>query len=114
MSISPLSLTPALFFIITFHVRSPLAIVFPSKNAPPPDIVETLEQPRSSSRRTSHSRADSLADPSVDVLLARKERQLQKRRLERRLWQDLIVYIGILPVGSMGLLWTFGALVGLW
>lgn len=50
----------------------------------------------------------------MDVLLARKERQLQKRRLERRLWQDLIVYIGILPVGSMGLLWTFGALVGLW
>ena len=45
----------------------------------------------------SHSRANSLNDPMTDILLARKERQLQKRRVGRRLWQDLLVYIGILP-----------------
>lgn len=97
-------LTPALFFIITFHVRSPLAIVFPSKH--PPTEAEV--------NRSTHSRANSTNDPSMDILLARKERQLQKRRTGRRLWQDLIVYVGILPVGGLGMLWTFGNLVRLW
>jgi len=103
-----------LFFIITFHVRSPLAIVFPSTasnsdangDQPPPAPASSLRQAR--------SHADSLNDPSTDALLARKERQLQKRRLGRRLWQDLIVYVGILPVGCVTLAWTLGALVGIW
>ncbi|KAK4688254.1 hypothetical protein P7C73_g1853, partial [Tremellales sp. Uapishka_1] len=91
----------ALFFIITFHLRSPLAIVFPSAAAPPPPT-------------NGHNRTNSLQDPSTDVLLARKERQLQKRRLGRRLWQDLIVYVGILPVGSVTILWSLGRLIGVW
>jgi hypothetical protein len=99
--------TTAVFFIITFHVRSPLSIVFPSKN-PPPAPPEELPTP------SRHSRTDSMTDPSQDVLLARKERQLQKRRLGRRLWQDLIVYIGILPVGCVTIAWSLGKLVGLW
>jgi hypothetical protein len=93
----------ALFFIITFHVRSPLAIVFPSKH--PPTEADVTR---------GHSRTNSTNDPSMDVLLVRKERQLQKRRTGRRLWQDLIVYVGILPVGGLGMLLTLGALVGLW
>ena len=92
-------LTPALFFIVTFHVRSPLAIVVPADDA---------------ARSVGHSRVNSLTDPSTDALLARKERQLQKRRLGRRLWQDLIVYVGILPVGFVTLGWSLGALVGIW
>ena len=96
----------AAFFIITFHVRSPLSIVFPSKNPP-----AELPPPTA---RSSHSRNDSMTDPTQDILLARKERQLQKRRLGRRLWQDLIVYIGILPVGCITIAWSLGRLVGLW
>lgn len=55
-----------------------------------------------------------MSDPSLDAVLARKERQLQKRRLGRRLWQDLIVYVGILPVGCLTIFWTLGRFVGLW
>ena len=99
-----------MFFIITFHVRSPLSIVFPSRNPPPEPAAN---QPSRSSSR-SHSRHDSLSDPSADVLLARKERQLQKRRLGRRLWQDLIVYVGILPVGCVTTVWSIGNLLGFW
>lgn len=98
-------LTTALFFIITFHVRSPLAIIFPSHAPPPPDP---------SALAGGHQRTPSLTNPAADVLLARKERQLQKRRQGRRLWQDLIVYVGILPVGIVTLFWSVGSLVGLW
>lgn len=63
---------------------------------------------------TGHARSDSMTDPTQDLLLARKERQLQKRRLGRRLWQDLIVYIGILPVGCITIAWSLGKLLGLW
>ncbi|KIR56296.1 hypothetical protein I315_01361 [Cryptococcus gattii Ru294] len=105
---------PSLFFIITFHVRSPLSIIFPSRQPPPnPDALPNLSAPHNLSRR-GHSREDSINDPSTDILLARKERQLQKRRLGRRLWQDLIVYVGIMPVGCITLAWTAGRLVGLW
>jgi hypothetical protein len=67
-----------------------------------------------SSGGATHTRNNSLNDPSVDQLLVRKERQLQKRRLGRRLWQDLIVYIGILPVGCVTIAWSLGNLVGIW
>jgi hypothetical protein len=104
-----ITLIPALFFIITFHVRSPLSIVFPSKN-PPEAPSESSSRPS----KPSHARGDSMSDPSLDAVLARKERQLQKRRLGRRLWQDLIVYVGILPVGSVTMVWTLGRFLGFW
>ncbi|TYJ57562.1 hypothetical protein B9479_001644 [Cryptococcus floricola] len=108
---------PSLFFIIAFHVRSPLSIIFPSRQNPstsqlPPPNNSTHSLPRRG--RGDHSRSSSLSDPTTDVLLARKERQLQKRRLGRRLWQDLIVYLGILPVGCVTIAWTAGRFVGLW
>ncbi|WWC85660.1 uncharacterized protein L201_000526 [Kwoniella dendrophila CBS 6074] len=115
---------PSLFFIITFHVRSPLSIIFPSRNPNNNVIAEEPNQtpppPSSSSSRRSgmigggHNRTNSLNDPTTDILLARKEKQLQKKRLGRRLWQDLIVYIGILPTGSICLFWTFGRCLGIW
>lgn len=100
-------LLPSLFFIITFHVRSPLSIIFPRGAPPPPE--EPLAGPSNG-----HMRTASLDDPATDVLLARKERQLQKRRLGRRLWQDMVVYVGILPVGCVTLVWSVGSFLGLW
>ncbi|WVQ64648.1 uncharacterized protein L199_002815 [Kwoniella botswanensis] len=113
---------PSLFFIITFHVRSPLSIIFPSRNTPTSEHDQT-NNPSTPSRRLpstmnghghGHNRTNSLNDPSTDILLARKEKQLQKRRLGRRLWQDLLVYIGILPTGVVCLIWTFGSFLGIW
>ncbi|KAK8844637.1 hypothetical protein IAR55_006484 [Kwoniella newhampshirensis] len=104
-----LELIAALFFIVTFHVRSPLSIIFPSRQALPDPDANPAPVPR-----RGHSRNDSLNDPSTDILLARKERQLQKRRLGRRLWQDLIVYVGILPAGLISIAWTLGRLIGIW
>ena len=103
----------AVFFIITFHVRSPLAIIFPSHAPPPASADEESLLPRSRSSN-GHIRTTSLTDPSADILLARKERQLQKRRLGRRLWQDLIVYVGILPIGCVSLAWTVVSFLGVW
>ncbi|KAJ9105157.1 hypothetical protein QFC19_003616 [Naganishia cerealis] len=56
---------------------------------------------------------DVMEDPSTDMLLARKERQLQKRRSGRRMWQDLIVFLGILPMGIFTVLWCVGVTIGL-
>lgn len=112
-------LMPSLFFIITFHVRSPLSIIFP-RDAPPPPIEEETRTLRSASGTSAsanvngHMRTASLDDPATDVLLARKERQLQKRRLGRRLWQDMVVYVGILPVGCVTGVWAVGSFLGLW
>lgn len=112
-------LLPSVFFIVTFHVRSPLSIIFTDRN-PPPATAELAQPPvpvsASHSTRSgrAHSHADSLSDPSTDMLLARKEKQLQKRRLERRLWQDLIVYVGILPVGCLTIAWTLVHFLGIW
>lgn len=38
-------------------------------------------------------------DDATRILLARKERQLQKRTRSRRLYQDVLVVVGILPLG---------------
>lgn len=54
-----------------------------------------------------------MQDPSMDILLARKERQLQKRRTGRRMWQDLIVFLGILPISMFTVFWCIGVAVGL-
>lgn len=43
--------------------------------------------------------ADREADEATRILLARKERALQKRSRGRRLYQDIIVLAGILPLG---------------
>lgn len=58
-------------------------------------------------------RPEIMQDPSTDLLLARKEKQLQKRRSGRRMWQDLIVFLGILPMGVFTVIWCVGVTVGL-
>ncbi|WOO82472.1 uncharacterized protein LOC62_04G005960 [Vanrija pseudolonga] len=115
-------LLPSVFFIITFHVRSPLAIIFPNRAAAQAAAAAAAATPAASENpspargapRAGHTRTDSLQDPASDVLLARKERQLQKRRLGRRLWQDMVVYVGILPVGCVTIAWSVGSFLGIW
>lgn len=84
-------LVPAILFVKNFYISSPLAIVFPSSSLGAQASVATKN-------------IDERSSP-VDVLLARKERELQKRRTGRRLWQDLIVFIGILPIGLFTIVW---------
>jgi hypothetical protein len=114
----------AILFIKTFHLANPLSIVFPSEKNPyhvVPDSslamldVNGPEDTPLQDRNTTNSMggSDIMQDPSTDLLLARKERQLQKRRSGRRMWQDLIVFLGILPMGMFTVLWCVGLTVGL-
>jgi len=48
----------------------------------------------------------------MDALLAKKERQLQKRRTGRRIWQDGVIFFGVLPTGLVVTAWSFGRLFG--
>ena len=95
----------AILFIILFHLRRPLSIIFPSQtaqtNLPPPDT------PALSSNPFTPSPAQ-----IMDALLAKKERQLQKRRTGRRIWQDAVVFFGVLPTGVIVCVWSFGRLFG--
>lgn len=43
--------------------------------------------------------AEQNGDEATRILLARKERQLQKRTKERRIWQDILVLAAVLPCG---------------
>ncbi|KAK4049782.1 hypothetical protein OIV83_003838 [Microbotryomycetes sp. JL201] len=63
-------LLPSIFFIILFHLRRPRSIF--------------VSDP---------------ADPAfaADALLMRKERQVQRKLSGRRIWQDLLVFGGLLP-----------------
>ena len=92
-------LVPAILFVKNFYLSSPLAIVFPSSGL---TRVSSREPAEDHGARSS----------SVDVLLARKERELQKRRTGRRLWQDLIVFVGILPIGLFTVVWLLLLLFG--
>lgn len=91
-------LVPAILFVKNFYISSPLAIVFPSSSLTAQASAATREIDEGSS--------------SVDILLARKERELQKRRTGRRLWQDLIVFIGILPIGMFTIVWLILLFLG--
>ncbi|KAJ9097655.1 hypothetical protein QFC21_004691 [Naganishia friedmannii] len=117
-------LLPAILFIKTFHLANPLSIVFPSEKNPYQVVsdsglamldVNGPEDTQLQDRDTTMnlSGPETMQDPSTDLLLARKERQLQKRRSGRRMWQDLIVFLGILPMGTFTVLWCVGVTVGL-
>ncbi|ORY59013.1 hypothetical protein BCR35DRAFT_309333 [Leucosporidium creatinivorum] len=69
-------LVPSLFFIALFHLRRPRSIF--------------------------------ISDPSLpafasDTLLLRKEREVQRRLSGRRIWQDVLVFGGLLPFGTVTL-----------
>lgn len=107
----------AIVFIKTFHVANPLSIVFPAGNNPYQAVSDiaagSLFGEEGPVQTGAQGDQDTMRDPSIDVLLARKERQLQKRRTGRRMWQDLIVFLGILPMGIFTVFWCIGVAIGL-
>lgn len=111
--------TSAIVFIKTFHLANPLSIVFPAGRNPYQAIPETSagtppgDESSPGEMALGEDGQDIMQDPSMDVLLARKERQLQKRRTGRRMWQDLIVFLGILPISIFTVFWCAGLAVGL-
>jgi hypothetical protein len=54
------------------------------------------------------------SDPTIETLLQRKERALQRRRLGRRIFWDVGVWLGLSPVSVGGIVWMVGRLVGRW
>lgn len=67
-------LAPSLFFIVLFHLRKPRSIFVTDPNAP---------------------------GFAADTLLMRKEREVQRRLSGRRIWQDVLVFGGLLPFGVL-------------
>lgn len=54
------------------------------------------------------------AQLSADTLLARKERQLQRRQSTKRIWQDLVFFFAGVPLSVLVTGWTAGRMVGVW
>lgn len=67
-------LLPSLFFIALFHLRQPRSIFVSDPSAPA---------------------------FAADTLLMRKEREVQRRLSGRRIWQDVLVFGGLLPFGTV-------------
>lgn len=59
--------------------------------------IDGATVPQTPTWMTEH--ASDETDEATTVLLARKERQLQRRTRGRRLWQDVLVLVGVLPFG---------------
>jgi hypothetical protein len=109
-------LLPSLLFILLFHLRRPLSIIFPPTPNPasdPPPPPSTPMMPPSTPRFTPTATLNVNANAN-DTLLAMKERELQRRRTGRRLWQDGVVFFGSLPVGLTVVVWTLGRAFRLW
>jgi len=83
-------LLPAILHIIEHNLRRPLAIVMPPSSSIQPSA--SLE----------------------DELLQRKEHNMQRRRLFRRLVWDLGVWIFVLTVGGGGIVFVCGRFFGNW
>ncbi|CED82959.1 hypothetical protein [Phaffia rhodozyma] len=101
---------PAILFVVLFHLRRPFSIIFP-----PSTNFSSQSTSTSSSSPTAYlTSGPQEASLLTDVLLAQKEKQLQKRRSGRRIWQDAVVFFGILPVGGVVCCWSAGRLFGGW
>lgn len=83
-------LPSALVHITAHYFKRPLTIVIPP-STPTPGASSTL-----------------------DDLLQRKERALQRKQLRKRIIWDLGVWFLLLPVGGGGLAWAVGRLTGHW
>lgn len=104
---------PALLFIVLFHLRSPLSIIFPpaSNSSQPPPTPLPGADPSTPAFPPNPFAAHQLAS---DALLAKKERQLQKRRTSKRIWQDLVFFLAGVPLSVLVTGWTGGRMLGFW
>lgn len=93
-------LLPALAHVTIHYLRRPLAIVIPQEPHSVP--ASTIAGSRSASR------------PSLDPLLQRKERYLQRRRLGKRLLWDVGIWLVLIPTCACALIWAVGCLMGKW
>ncbi|KIM63390.1 hypothetical protein SCLCIDRAFT_1214283 [Scleroderma citrinum Foug A] len=94
-------LLPALTHITIHYFRRPLAIIIPQASRSVPGT------PRSSG-------VGSSSRPSLDPLLQRKERALQRRRLGRRLMWDIGIWLLLIPACASTLVWTVGRIARKW
>jgi len=91
----------ALAHITIHYFRRPLAIIIP-------------QAPRSAPGTPRSSGAGSSSRPSLDPLLQRKERALQRRRLGRRLMWDIGIWLLLIPACASTLVWTVGRIARKW
>ncbi|KAI6137857.1 hypothetical protein EDD17DRAFT_1714402 [Pisolithus thermaeus] len=96
-------LLPALTHITIHYFRRPLAIVLPQA----PQSVHA-------SPRSSVSGPRSVSRPSLDPLLQRKERYLQRRRLGKRLLWDAGIWLVLIPLCICAVVWVAGRLIVKW
>ncbi|KAI5981140.1 hypothetical protein EDD15DRAFT_2416715, partial [Pisolithus albus] len=96
-------LLPALTHITIHYFRRPLTIVLPQA----PQSVHASPRCSVSGRR-------SVSRPSLDPLLQRKERYLQRRRLGKRLLWDAGIWLVLIPTCTCVVIWAGGRLTGMW
>jgi hypothetical protein len=73
--------------------------------------VHYFKRPLSIVLPTSTTRA---GDGEGDELLQRKERSLQRRRLGRRVFWDVVSWVSILLLGAGGTAWAIGRVLRRW
>ncbi|KAI6039347.1 hypothetical protein EDC04DRAFT_2686364, partial [Pisolithus marmoratus] len=74
----------------------------------------TAPQSVPASPRSGVSGSRSASRPSLDPLLQRKERYLQRRRLGKRLMWDAGIWLVLIPVCTCAVIWAVGRLIGKW
>jgi len=89
---------PACAHIVIHYLRRPLSIVIPSHSV----------------ANVPHDSHAPSPQPSSDLLLQRKERLLQRKRLWRRILWDVGVWLLMIPISLFGLIWAGGRLIGRW
>ncbi|KAL4069894.1 hypothetical protein V8B97DRAFT_558269 [Scleroderma yunnanense] len=94
-------LLPALAHITIHYFRRPLAIIIP-------------QAPRSVPGTPRSSGPGSSTRPSLDPLLQRKERALQRRRLGRRLMWDIGIWLLLIPACASTFVWAVGRIARKW
>ncbi|KAG9315743.1 hypothetical protein JVU11DRAFT_3391 [Chiua virens] len=95
LAVSGTFLIPALTHITIHHFRRPLSIVVPHAQPSAP----TTPRPSSGERSPS---------PSRDPLLQRKEWLLQRSRMGKRLFWDIVVWSVLLPICGCAFVWAAG------
>jgi hypothetical protein len=90
-----------------------LSIIFPQGASQPPPTPAPGSTDVTNAAFPS-ALPETVAQLSTDTLLARKERQLQRRQSTKRIWQDLVFFFAGVPLSVLVTGWTAGRMVGVW